>query len=165
VIDYAESLLEKHATTGVLLDSNLLLLLIVGGARRDLIGKKRLNMFATEDYDTLNAIVSRADLIVTTPNILTEVSNLADALTGTHKDEYITSLVERLAVLDERYVPSHELIGGTVFNLFGLSDSAIAQIATDRFLIITIDLPLYQYLSAQELDVLNFNHIRTSHWT
>jgi hypothetical protein len=165
VIDYAESLFEKYSTTGVVLDTNLLLLLILGGARRELIGKKRLNMFSAEDYDTLSAIVDRFGLLATTPNILTEVSNLADQITGSHRDAYIGSFVNHLSMLDERYVPSNKLVGSPVFNLFGLSDAVIAEIATRELLVMTIDLPLYHYLSAMELDVLNFNHIRTTYWT
>jgi hypothetical protein len=91
VIDYAEWLFEKHSSTGVLLDTNLLLLLIVGGASRELIGKKRLDTFTAEDYDTLSAIVDSLGLVATTPNILTEVSNLADQITGSHKGAYIDS--------------------------------------------------------------------------
>jgi hypothetical protein len=165
VIDYAESLFEKHGTTGLVLDTNLLLLLIVGGARRELVGKGRLNMFSGEDFDTISAIVSRFSVVTTTPNILTEVSNLADALTGIHRDAYIASFVNNLPLLSERYVPSHGLVGSAIFNLFGLSDAAIAEIASRELLVITMDLPLYQYLSAMELDVLNFNHIRTTYWT
>ena len=165
MIDYLESLFEKHSATGVVLDTNLLLLLIVGGARRELIGKKRLNMFSAEDYDTLSAIVGRFGILATTPNILTEVSNFADQITGSHKDAYIGSFVGRLSMLNEHYVPSNKLVGSDVFNLFGLSDAVIAEIATRELLVMTIDLPLYQYLSAMELDVLNFNHIRPNYWT
>lgn len=148
-----------------MLDTNLLLLLIVGGARRDLIGKRRLNMFSAEDYDTLVEIAKRFSLLATTPNILTEVSNLADGLAGNHKDAYIDSFVDHVSVLAEHYVPSEQLVGSQVFTLFGLSDAAIAEIANRELLVITIDSPLYHYLSAMGLDVLNFNHIRTNYWT
>jgi len=122
-------------------------------------------MFSAEDYDTLSAIVGRFGILATTPNILTEVSNFADQITGSHKDAYIGSFVGRLSMLNEHYVPSNKLVGSDVFNLFGLSDAVIAEIATRELLVMTIDLPLYQYLSAMELDVLNFNHIRTAYWT
>lgn len=122
-------------------------------------------MFSAEDYDTLSAVVERFSLLSTTPNILTEVSNLADALTGRYKDDYIASFVNRLSVLNEHYVPSFELVGSPVFKLFGLSDAAIAEIASREILVLTMDAPLYQYLTGLGLDVLNFNHIRTIYWT
>jgi hypothetical protein len=160
--EYLESLIEKHSAAGLLLDTNLLLLLIIGSRSRSLVGSwKRLNMFSAEDYDTLSAIAERFVGLVTTPNILTEVSNLAENLTGAYKGEYLTSLSDMITILDERYIPSRDVVASPIFNQFGLSDAVIADIVTREFLVLTIDLPLYQYLLAMGVDVLNFNHIRT----
>ena len=163
--EYAEQLFQQHAQAGVLLDTNLLLLLIAGNAQRDLVTSfKRLNMFTLEDYDALASIVRRFERLVTTPNILTEVSNLADNLRGAHKQACLASLVDQITVLDEHYVPSESLIASTALNAFGLTDAVIAEIASRAFLVMTIDLPLYNYLCTLELPVLNFNHLRGFLW-
>jgi len=58
--EYAESLFDEYATRCVILDTNLLLLLVLGNVRRELISSyKRLNMFVPEDFDALVTIVAR----------------------------------------------------------------------------------------------------------
>jgi hypothetical protein len=164
--EYAESLFQGHAQNGVILDTNLLLLLIFGSARRELVGSyKRLNMFVVEDFDALVTIVSRFRTVATTPNILTEVSNLAASVADKHKDEYVAEFAQEISVLDEQYVPSRHVLMSPALAAFGLSDAVIAEIATRDLLVLTIDAPLYQYLSGMGLPVLNFNHIRTMYWT
>jgi hypothetical protein len=164
--EYAESLFRKHARSGILLDANLLLLLVLGGARVELIGSfKRLNMFAADDYTLLDAIVSRFAIVATTPNVLTEVSNLADGVGGAYRDDYLAAFAKRITVLDERYVASAAVLTSPAFAKFGLTDAVIAEIASRDLLVMTIDLPLYQYLATMGLDVLNFNHLRPYYWT
>src|ERR1700674_3017507 len=62
----------------IILDSNLLLLFIVGTASRDYISKhKRLQAYRDVDFTLLTQMLAAAPKIVLTPNTLTEVSNLA----------------------------------------------------------------------------------------
>ena len=67
----------------VIVDSNLLLLLIVGSASMSYIDKhKRLSgAYSIEDFSTLGKIISEFSEIVSIPHVLTEVSNLADKST------------------------------------------------------------------------------------
>ena len=62
----------------LLLDTNLLLLLFIGGKDTLLIPKsKNLSEYTEDDYDLLAEIVNSSfDRLVTTPHIMTEVSNL-----------------------------------------------------------------------------------------
>ncbi len=63
--------------TGCFVDSNLLVLLIVGSVGKDLIEKhRRLRQFSVADYDTLADMISKVDRVFVTPNTLTEASNL-----------------------------------------------------------------------------------------
>ena len=63
--------------TGCFVDSNLLVLLIVGSAGKYLIAKhRRLRQFSAADYDTLADMISKVDRVFVTPNTLTEASNL-----------------------------------------------------------------------------------------
>ena len=62
---------------GYFLDSNLLILLVVGSESRDLIPRhRRLQHYPSEDYDILLDILQDADQLFVTPNTLTEASNL-----------------------------------------------------------------------------------------
>jgi hypothetical protein len=166
VKQYAELLIEEHASSGIVLDTNLLLLLIIGKARRELVGTfKRLNSFAPEDYETLTTIVNRFQTVATTPNILTEVSNLADRLTDKYKRDYLNAFAAEISLLDEKYVPTKAVVLSNAFSIFGLSDAVIWEIANRELLVMTTDGQLYHYLLTLGLPVLNFNHIRTQYWT
>ena len=63
--------------TGLFIDANLLLLLIVGSVGEDLIAKhRRLAGYTAEDYDVLLQQIQPTDQVFVTPNTLTETSNL-----------------------------------------------------------------------------------------
>ena len=65
----------------VLLDTNLLLLFLVDSYERKRIRNfKRTSTFSEEDFDLLAAFLQAFKKILTTPHILTEVSNLAGSL-------------------------------------------------------------------------------------
>ena len=62
----------------VILDSNLLVLLVVGTTSRSYIGKhKRLRAYTDRDFVLLLEVLSAAQRIIVTPNTVTETSNLA----------------------------------------------------------------------------------------
>jgi hypothetical protein len=68
--------------------------LFVGRFQRDLIVKfKRLNTFTPEDYDTLVLVLSEFRNIASTPNVLTEVSNLSGELRDQTRAVYYKSFV------------------------------------------------------------------------
>jgi hypothetical protein len=61
----------------VSIDSNLLLLLIVGSTSRAYITKhQRLKAYTAEDFDKLASVIGCYDKIVLLPHTLTETSNL-----------------------------------------------------------------------------------------
>lgn len=158
----ADFLLAKHAGGMVLIDSNLLLLLFVGEFRRDLIPRfKRLGAYLPDDYDTLLRVLQNFSKIATTPNILTEVSNLSSALQDQIRFGYFDSFAGRISVLTETYVKSVNAASTQIFRTFGITDAGIALIAKNGLLVLTDDLPLYQYIVNIGLDSLNFNHLRS----
>ena len=62
---------------GYFLDTNLLVLLVVGSESRELISKhRRLEHYSAEDYDILVELLQNAENLFVTPNTLTETSNL-----------------------------------------------------------------------------------------
>ena len=74
---YLDSLFARYCQKGILVDTNILLLLFVGRVNRKRISQfKRTQQFVSEDYDLLSNIVSQFVAVVTTPNILTEVNSL-----------------------------------------------------------------------------------------
>jgi hypothetical protein len=75
---YSESM-SIQSSCQLLLDTNLLLLLFIGGKDISLIGKaKTLSAYTEEDDELLRefASLNRFTGLLTTPHIITEVSNL-----------------------------------------------------------------------------------------
>lgn len=143
----------------ILLDSNLLLLLTLGSFDRNLVLRhKRTADFASSDYDSLVSIIESSRTLVTTPHILTEVSNLANALPMDLKADWSLHFAAQMEVLSEvaeesRVVAQHEL-----FPEFGLTDASIARLTQDT-LILTQDGRLASRLNAASFCALNLRDL------
>ena len=61
--------------SAVALDTNLMLLLVVGTATGRTIGK-RLKNFSDEDFVVLQTCLDGVDKLIATPHVWTEVSNI-----------------------------------------------------------------------------------------
>jgi hypothetical protein len=147
---------------GLLIDSNLLLLLFVGLRDRDRIQKfKRTAQFTIRDFDRLAAFIKRFKEVVTMPSILTEVSNLLGQLPETLRYYSWQHFAHGLKNLREHYTPSQELGDESTFPKFGLTDTAILHAAGGKYLVLTDDFRLAHYLVGQNIDVINFNQLRT----
>jgi hypothetical protein len=145
----------------LLLDSNLLLLLTVGRHDYRLIsGFKRTAAFTLEDFALLMEIVGQFRALVTTPNVLTEVSNLAGQLTGRTRREVFTTLRDQMEVLEERYVASREASISETFVRLGLTDAALALVGGDDVLVLSVDFDLVGSLQHAGVSAVNFNHLR-----
>jgi rRNA-processing protein FCF1 len=163
--NYYEYLFSTYRRKGILLDTNILLLYFVGTFNKEEITKfKRTKMFVPEDYDALLYILSYFEKVVTTPNILTEVSNLLGQLREDLKIGYFNYFAQAIGLLIEEYAISIDVASMVNFYKFGLTDMAIINITREKYLVLTEDFKLSQYLQHTGIDVLNFNHIRTGSW-
>jgi rRNA-processing protein FCF1 len=163
--DLLQHLVAKHRTGGILVDTNILLLYFIGGWRLEMVPRfKRTAQFAMEDYKLLSLLLRKFSPVVTTPHVLSEVSNLSSQLGEPIKSECFRHFAQAIHLLDEKYLPSTEITREEGFARFGLTDSAIARVAAGRYLVLTDDLRLSQYLSTVGIDVINFNHVRTLGW-
>lgn len=161
-LDY---LLARYKSKGVLIDTNLLLLYLVGMYDPQRIPKfKRTMIFAIEDFFTLLKFFEYFNEVVTTPNILTEVNSLANQLPDNIKAAFYPKFAEQIATLQEHYIESAKVSSAPHFLKLGLTDSGILNLAQGRYLVLTDDFPLAGRLEKQGIDVINFNHIRTMNW-
>jgi rRNA-processing protein FCF1 len=146
---------------GLLIDSNLLLLLFVGLRDRNRIQKfKRTAQFTIRDFEHLAAFIRRFKEVVTTPSILTEVSNLLGQLPDSLKYSFYQHFAHAIRDMHEQYTPSQELGNEKAFPRFGLTDTAILQAASGKYLVLTDDFRLARYLTSQNIAVMNFNQLR-----
>ncbi|MEC4803856.1 MAG: hypothetical protein SAJ12_01110 [Jaaginema sp. PMC 1079.18] len=151
----------------LLLDTNLLLLLFIGGKDSSLIQKARtLSAFVEDDYDLLGDIVNSNSFqsIVTTPHIMTEVSNLLGKEREDIRRFGREAMADFLGKCNEQTDRSVVLVSEPEFNRLGLTDIAIAIASRLPAFVLTADLPLYLYVSSLGLEAENFNHIRQGSW-
>lgn len=160
------TLINQYKQAGILIDTNILLLLFVGNADPKKIQLfKRTAQFAPEDHALLSKLLSYFARIVSTPNILSEVSSLSGQLGEPFKREFFVSFSKEIELVDERYIRSIDVARMDEFAKFGLTDSATIDLSNQRFLVLTDDFRLSQYLSRNNIDAINFNHIRVPGWT
>ena len=144
---------------GILLDTNLLLLLVTGlRSPKKIQDFKRTQSFDNQDYEALRKLIGSSKKMFTTPNILTEASNLLS-------EDLMPFLGVLIDEFEECYVKSSQIVeeNTKLFEKYGLSDAVIKQLSTENILVVTVDLPLYHFISSLNLPVLNFNHIRGLH--
>ena len=160
-------LVQRYRTAGVLVDTNILLLLFVGSVERRLIERFKRTMargFRESDYELLtNFLKHFENRVVTTPHILTEVSNLAGQL-SVQKQRFFSYFAKGISRLIEHYEPSGNLAQAESFVKFGLTDTAIIELVKGQYLVLTDDFALSNYLDKQGVDVFNFNHLRFASW-
>jgi hypothetical protein len=159
---YAEALIERYKSKGVLIDANLALLYLVGSYDLRLIGDgkyNKLSNYSTDDYRLLIRLKKEFKKAVTTPHVLTEVSNLTNDLPEWTKAECLRKFYETFVEIDELTIPSLDAAQRHEFPFLGLTDSGLA-IVSDQYLIVTDDARLVKKMNESGLEALNFNHLR-----
>ena len=148
--------------SGYFIDTNLLVLLVVGSVGRELIEKhRRLREYSAEDYEILIKLLGRVERVYVTPNTLTETSNLL----AQHREPERSRFFEKLRFIihesEEIVVASAVASSNSAFNRLGLTDAALLEVVTPETPLVTVDLDLYLAANASGQEVaLNFTHFR-----
>ena len=131
-----EQLVEKYATKGIIVDTNLLLLLFVGSTNRERIQRfSRTEKFTPSDYDVLGNFLYIFSKIIVTPNILTEVNSMLNQLKDPERIQCARLFGQLISKYDEQYVVSQEVSGQESFVKFGLTDCGIISVAKEQYLV------------------------------
>ncbi len=154
-------LISKHKFNGLLVDTNLLILLVVGLYNKNRIqSHPRTKQFTIDDFTLLANLVGQFAEILTTPNIMTEISNLCKS--KMQADEWILFASKFRALktrVSEFYVPSEKAVDSKWFDKFGLTDAVILT-NTKPALLLTDDVSLAIAAQSIGIDAINFNHVR-----
>ena len=154
-----ESVFNEYRGKRVLLDANLFLLLLIGSFERQRIKQfKRTSGFLAEDFDLLVIFLQAFRTVVTTPHVLTEVSNLANSLPEHLKSSWYEHFAQRAFDFVEIFEPAVNVMQQPSFNPFGLTDAALQ--ASPDVLVLTEDYRLSGFLRTQGKAVLNFGDLR-----
>jgi hypothetical protein len=100
----ARALIEKHRGKGVFVDTNLLVLLLVGSVNtKRILDFKRTQDFTVEDFHTLRSLVNWFGTpLVATPHVLSQVSDLT-ALSGHERTAIRRLFQSTIEVVEESY--------------------------------------------------------------
>jgi hypothetical protein len=162
---YDELLVERYKGKGLLIDSNLLLLHLIGSYDIRLVingNVTKLSQYLEEDFNILQRLIRLFSKTVTTPHVLAEVTNLASDLPESTRVSCLSRFVPVFDSFDELGVDSLELAGRPEFCYLGLTDTALANLSMD-YLVVTSDARLIGRMNSMGREALNFNHLRISH--
>jgi hypothetical protein len=162
------ALIGEYRTNGILLDTNLLLLLFIGLAAPDRVQsfKRTKNSGFTEsEFSLLQEFLATFSRVVTTPHILTETNHFIRAgFYGEVCQSALRIMAEAVQSFKERRPESKNLVQTDFFYRFGLTDSAILDLPPKKYLVLSTDAPLVIALQKKGVDAINFNHLRQQNW-
>lgn len=166
-MDYLEYLLSRCAQTGIVLDTNIFLLLVVGGCGTHLLPQvKRTAKFTSDDFGLLGNILSLAKSTVVTQGIVTEACNLLDS-ENKNRDKcfflWIRELIQKSKLVED-HVALSDLTQHPHFSHLGIADTSVIDLAARHYLVLTDDLPLKVALERQGHLVLNFHNLQVADW-
>ncbi len=146
----------------VAVDTNLLLLLIVGSTRKDFICRhKRLKSYTERDFELIAQTLRNVDVIISTPNVMTEVSNLlVQGVLEPLRSELLSRFVSLSAAMDERYHPCGMVMEDPAFVALGLSDAAWLCILKADSILVTDDRDLSDQAFSRGLQVVTLAALR-----
>lgn len=157
-------IISPHKNKFAVIDTNLLLVYLVGCIDPQLIDrfKKTNSRYCGEDFNILDNIIAKFSRFATTPNILTEVSNLGGQLNNKDaKEKFFILLAQFIQKTKEKYIRSSEISKDNYFIKFGITDRGLFELAKTKHLIITDDFKLSAFCNSKGLCSINFNHLRS----
>lgn len=159
-----EQYINTYRKKGILIDTNLLLLLLVGGTS-SIKNFKRTSTYTSTDYALLIRLIDKFSKIIATPHILAEVSNLTNGLFGSQLNDFYATLKASLgSIILEIHKPATEIAESFSLSPYGLADVGIMAVAKNNYLVLTDDLRVASFALQNSVDVINFNHVRDAIW-
>ena len=157
---------EARSKKTVVIDTNMLLLIVIGHYDPQRIASfKRTSRYSARDYELLANLLANLptdSLLVTTPHILTEVSNLLGQLTEPALSSCRQVLANLIANMDERSEPARKLARHSSFLTLGITDAAIDQIGDSQTTLVTDDFRLGGILEERGAEVWNLRRLRSA---
>lgn len=147
-------MVETYRRRGVFLDTNLLLLFVVGLRSSERVRTHRkLQAFVPDDAEALYRFCGRFPRIVTMPHVLTQASDLL-------QDDDQLSLKRVVDLCEEEFIPSREVTALHQYPYMGLADAAILGRIAGSFLVLSDDGRLVHEVRRLEGGALEFDWVR-----
>jgi hypothetical protein len=154
--------LEKFHGKRLLLDTNLLLSYFMGCFYRVNLQVRKHAAFKEDEFELLAQIIEhfkKAGKVLTTPHLLTEISNLSKGLKANRVAflSFIRPMIRDLDEwFDEKRIGAARLSGQDGFLKFGLADAAIVDLTHDPLLVLTNDKRMAYYLRNEKRKKMSF---------
>ncbi|WP_204114913.1 hypothetical protein [Shimia biformata] len=144
------------------LDTNTLILWLVGSTHPEWLGKRKpVSDLDEEDYTNLNEILSDAKAFVTLPYVLAETSNLIGfGKRNTATPALFLQFRRYVENCQELKAVSQELVARDAMSSHGLTDYAIITLVRNGVVTVTQDFKLFGVLQELGLPVENLRHRR-----
>ncbi len=113
-------------------------------------------------YERLTRLCDTVNVILVTPNTLTEASNLLAQHGEPERSRFFRVLRALIGGSKEIVVSSKKASGNEVFERLGLTDAALLEAVSAQTPLITVDLDLYHAALANGREaVINFTHFQS----
>jgi len=147
----------------VIVDSNIFILFLAGQINENKIERyTRNSLYTMEDYYFLINILSNYDRIITSPNILTEVDNILNRITGEDKYKYLLLVKSIYKQTIEKYIETETVAKNWFFDILGITDSSILMMAKDCELLISGDSSLCDHAKSLNIKTFDFKEYLNS---
>ena len=156
------NVLHQMQRVGIVLDTGLLLLLVVGNASPERIGSERTKDYTAHDFTLLDRLVGTSRSVHVSPNVLTEVDNFLKRgkAVGTMDGQRVfRSLVQTR--LEEKYESSSLLMADQTYLRLGLADCSIDKLADQGHVVVTNDSKLNNELQRRGRYSLHWETVRS----
>jgi len=159
-------ILSAYAGRGVLLDTNVLLVYLVGLANPGMIGVlKRTEAYSLDDHRMLRSLVGRFRRLIVTPHVLAELTNLAPSVEDRRVRYFFAHVVRVVGASREVHTEKGVLLNNPALPRFGFADLSVVEAArTIGCLVVTDDFKAAGLLRTSGCAVLNLNHLRGFSW-
>jgi hypothetical protein len=157
-MDYPSFLINKYRSKGIVVDTNLMVLLAVGNYDRARISTfKRTQKYNLPIFHAVASVLTRFERRYTTPCVVTELDNLSRNLPEREWAAISESLHRIVSTFIEIYTDSLLLLRDPMHSAIGVADCSMAVIPD--ILIFTDDLPFATRMEQQGREVLNLSHL------
>ncbi len=148
-----------------LIDTNLLLLLVVGMTNKKYISKhKRTKMFTERCYDEFLELLENFDSLWITSHCLAETSNLLKH-TGKHQAQELLSTLSGICLKhSEPHIIRDDIFNSKHYLRLGVADTGFVLKSKEVTHSFTVDHDLYGAISALGREITNFTHIQTTYF-
>ena len=159
---YLGTIFAASSRNGILLDTELLLLLCVGIFDCQRIKRfKRTMKFDIDDFDNVQRIAGKYKPVYVSPHVLAELSNLSNALPSEVRNDYFISSKRLIRGQFEVYIPKESIIDDVHFPVLGVADVSILLTCMERKCVLfTSDSTLTQIGLHRGIKVLNYRQFR-----